>query len=78
VVWGGRINDRLVNVLPSVRSTKNLMPHRAMVTVARAQCWTCVRCRKYCRNSSSVTGRGFVEVLRELVDGVNVGLLGPR
>ena len=35
-VWGGRINDRLVNVLPSVRSMKNLMPHRAMVTVARA------------------------------------------
>lgn len=33
---GGRINARLVNVLPSVCSTKNLMPHRAIVTVARA------------------------------------------
>ena len=37
---------------------EDLMPHSAMVTVARAACWTWVRWRKYWRRSSSVTRSG--------------------
>src|SRR6266542_4543296 len=52
--FGGRRNAKVFHSRPSVRSKKNLIPHKAIVHVARAACFSFLRNKKYWRSSSSL------------------------